>query len=125
MRHSILLLLNYPDVSKKYSPAEFSISQQLQGAPLLLALLQACQQRQGMTTGSLLEYFRETEHADVLQKLAIVELMPDGSSMELEQAEETFVHCLQQLHSKSSLKSASKLQPSQRTGLLSVTRSKH
>jgi len=125
MRHSILLLLNHPDVSKKYSPTEFSISQELQGAPLLLALLQACQQREGMTTGSLLESFRDTEHADVLQKLAIVELMPDGSSMELQQAEETFVHCLQQLHSKSSLKSASKLQPSQRTGLLSVTRSKH
>jgi len=125
MRHSILLLLNHPDVSKKYSPAEFTISQELQGAPLLLALLQACQQRQGMTTGSLLEYFRDTEHVDVLQKLAIVELMPDGSSMELQQAEETFVHCLQQLHSRSRLKSASKLQPSQRTGLLSVTRTKH
>jgi len=47
-----------------------STRQELQGAPLLLALLQACQQRQGMTTGSLLEYFRDTEHVDVLQKLA-------------------------------------------------------
>ena len=125
MRHSIMLLLNHPDVSTKYSPAEFSISEDLQGAPLLLALLQACQQRQGMTTGALLEHFRDTEHAEVLQKLAIVELMPDGSSMDLQQAEATFVHCLQQLHAKSSLKSASKLQPSQRTGLLSVSRNKH
>lgn len=124
MRHTILLLLNYPELVGDYSSAEFTINEQLQGAPLLLVMLDACQKQGYKNSAQLLEFFRETEHEAVLQKLVLIDLMPDGSEMDASQAQLQFRHCLQQLHAKSMAGSVSQLHPSQRTGLLSVSRKK-
>ena len=122
MRRTVVLLLNYPFVAKLYDPGTHHISADLNGAPLLLSLLKVCHENKNMATGALMEHFRETEHASVLERLVVMEYMPDGSILEHEQAEEEFSHCLQQLHAKGTHDAVTKVQPSQRTGLLSVSR---
>jgi len=122
MRRTVVLLLNYPFVASLYNPGEHHINPELNGAPLLLSLLNICHKNQNMATGALMEHFRESEHAPVLERLVIMDYMPDGSTLEHEQAEEEFKQCLQQLHIKGTHDAVSKVQPSQRTGLLSVSR---
>ena len=122
MRRTVVLLLNYPFVACLYNPNDHHINAELNGAPLLLSLLKICLEKQNMATGALLEHFRETEHAAILERLVIMEYMPDGSILENEQAEEEFRQCLQQLHAKGTHDAVTKVQPSQRTGLLSVSR---
>ena len=124
MRHTILLLLNHPGLVTTYSKDEFTISDQLQGAPLLLAMLDVCKQHNYKHSAQLLEYFRETPNEEVLQKLMLIDLMPDGSELEFDQAQLQFHHCLQQLHNKSLSGAVTHLPSSQRTGLLSVSRKK-
>ncbi len=124
MRHTILLLLNHPELASHCSSEEFTISEHLQGAQLLVAMLETCKQHTYRNSAQVLEYFRDTQHEAVLQKLMLIDLMPDGSELEEAQAQEQFRHCLQQIHNKSIAGSVTQLPSSQRTGLLSVTRKK-
>jgi len=122
MRRTMLLLLNYPAVAESLDEQQLNIDTSLQGAPLLLSLISECRQQPGLSTGGLIEKFRDDENWQILQKLAAMDYMPDGSTLDTEGATREFNSCINQLQKRATKRAVSELEPGQRKGLLGVGR---
>jgi DNA primase len=120
MRRAVLLLLQHPGVVEAVPPDDFDIDPDLRGADLLVKLISYCDSDQSMTTARLLERFRDTEHHNVLVKLAGRHYWPDNRELEFETAREDFIACVSQLRKKGQKKLASRVDPSAQVGLLGI-----
>lgn len=125
MRRSMVLLLNCPAAAEHLEQERLLLDQTMEGAPLLLMLLDHCRQQPSLSTGALLEQFRDdTKNYEILNKLATLDYMPDGSTPDTETATLELNHCIEQLQKRSEKSAASKLDPGQRKGLLARRRQK-
>ncbi len=119
MRRCMVLLLNYPAIAQHLQPANLDVDTSIEGAPLLLTLLKHCREQPQLTTGALLEQFRDDERtSEILSKLATLDYMPDGSTLDTETAAQELDHCIEQLKKQHAKSAASQLDPGQRKGLL-------
>ena len=70
VRDAIAILLHQPELAQQLDALPFPPSELLPGIPLLAELFELLQQRPGLTTGSVLEHWRDREEARHLSKLA-------------------------------------------------------
>ena len=123
MRRCMVLLLNYPATAEHLNQANLNLDTSIDGAPLLLSLLNHCREQPQLTTGALLEQFREDERTrEILSKLATLDYMPDGSTLDTETAAQELDHCIEQLKKQHAKSAAAQLDPGQRKGLLARRR---
>lgn len=81
---AIAILLQHPNLAQHITlpPALHEVD--LPGVPTLLALFKQLQETPALSTGALLEHWRDTKVADQLAKLAVWDLITPPSGMEAE-----------------------------------------
>ncbi len=124
MRRAIILLIHHPAVVATIPADQYRVDSSLKGASLLLDLIAICQAQAGISTGALLEHFRDREEWPIVNKLAATPYMPDGSDIDLEAATPEFKHCINELNQRSHKDELSKVSPQHRTGLLGIGRNR-
>ena len=125
MRRCMVLMLNYPEAAQHLKDERLIVDQTIEGAPLLLLLLNHCREQPSLSTGALLEQFRDdTKNSGILNKLATLDYMPDGSTLDSETAARELNYCIERLQKRSEKSAASQLDPGQRKGLLARRRQK-
>ncbi len=73
MRRAVALLLQYPALAPQVpSEMDFAALGQLAGADIFEAVLEMLRSQPSLSTGAILERFRDTEHQPVLEKLAVL-----------------------------------------------------
>jgi len=70
VRQALELLLYQPSLATELQPADFLQHSDVAGVPLLIELLELLRQHPGLTTGAILEHWREREESRFLSKLA-------------------------------------------------------
>lgn len=81
---AIALVLQFPDLAQKIQVPEPLIQAKLPGVPTLLALLKRLQENPSLSTGALLEPWRDSKLAAQLAKLATWRLIIPPAGMEAE-----------------------------------------
>ncbi|MFK7890160.1 MAG: DNA primase [Granulosicoccus sp.] len=119
MRRAVLLVSQHPGVVRRVPPDDIDIDLTLPGAELLVKLIGYCDADENMTTGRLLERFRDTDHYDFLLVLARRPYWPDNRELDFETATHDFIGCIAQLRSRSNQVLTGKLEPAKKVGLLS------
>jgi DNA primase len=76
VRIAIELLLQQPALAQRIEPPFVFAYLDQPGVPLLLDLLERCRSRPDITTGSLLESYSDSEHAEALARLAVTTMIP-------------------------------------------------
>ncbi|MDC9590013.1 DNA primase [Xenorhabdus sp. XENO-10] len=92
MRILIALLVQNPHLAALVPPLQGMFSTQIAGLPLFLELIDTCLAQPGLTTGQLLEQYRDNKYAKQLEKLAA------WNDIQIEEiAEKTFSDALNHL----------------------------
>ncbi len=125
LRKGVCLVLQYPFVASHQAGKDLQFNTNSTGSQLFMRLIQICEQNPKMTTASLLEHFRETDHFSGLSKLAIHPLLPDDLEMSKEEALQMFADILQRLNRHSIKRNVHLVDPSHQTGLLSIRNKQH
>ncbi|MEE9332973.1 MAG: DNA primase [Granulosicoccaceae bacterium] len=120
MSRAVLLTLQHPSLVGEIDPDQFEISDALPGADVLLKLVGYADADPTITTARLLERFRDADNYNYLQSLATRSLFPDGREFNLDEARADYSACIEALKSRSLKTHSDQLQPSRRTGLLSI-----
>ncbi|MBX2825572.1 MAG: DNA primase [Gammaproteobacteria bacterium] len=120
MRSAIQLLLQNPALVETVDPEYYDFDPGLRGASILLKLIAICDGQPTITTGTLIEHFRDTEDWKALNKLAATPYLPDGRDIEVEAAAVEFAHCITTLNRRSQKSEADKVSPHSRVGLLAI-----
>lgn len=125
MRTAILLLLQNPSLVQSVDPEAYDFDPALRGAAILLKLVAICDNNPSITTGGLIERFRDTQEWDALNKLATTPYLPDGREIEIDKAQQAFADCIAQLNRRSQQQEAGKVEPSARVGLLAIRKDRN
>jgi len=120
MRTAILLLLQNPKLVSTVDPEAYDFDPSLRGAAILLKLIAICDNNPAITTGSLVEHFRDTSEWSALSKLAATPYLPDGNDIAPADAVLVFTDCIKSLNQRSKQREADKVSPASRVGLLSL-----
>lgn len=96
MRSAIALLLQYPEIVQQLPDGFYLPEMDANGSYLIRELIQVIHENQVITTGALLEYFRERSEKELLAKLAVYE-MPIPVEGALQEFLDTLRH-IQKLH---------------------------
>lgn len=124
MRRAIILIIHHPGLVAVLERNDYRIDRHVKGAQLLYRLIDICHPQPDISTGALLENFREDSDGPILNKLAATPYMPDGSDIDFATARPEFVHCIETLNQRTSADEVSKVRPENRTGLLAITPNK-
>jgi len=92
VRAAITLLVQQPALAAALETPRAFAGLRQPGIPLLVELIDLCRERNGISTGALLEHFAERDEAKALQKLAVTEF-PGGEH----EARAEFLDALAQL----------------------------
>jgi DNA primase len=84
VRWAITLLVHRPDIAQEVATPSWLAESDLPGATLLMELLDFCRARPHLTTGGVLEHWRDSEHAPHLAKLARKRLDVPETGMNVE-----------------------------------------
>ena len=95
VRHAISLLLHQPGIGQEVQVPEVLADDQAPGMELLCELLEITRARPQLTTGALLEHWRDTEHGRHLHKLATTRPQAPEAGMAKE-LQDTLVRLTQQ-----------------------------
>ncbi len=77
VRTAIALLIQQPALAQTITPPYLFTALRQPGVPLLVELIALARQREGITTGALLEHFAEREENIALNKLAMQDLLTE------------------------------------------------
>jgi DNA primase len=84
IRHAITLLLQHPELAKEIPSATLTISMHSPDIEILQQLLQLLKNNSTLSTGALLEHWRDHPAQDQLAKLALYELMIPQDALKTE-----------------------------------------
>jgi len=122
MRSAILLLIQNPALVETVDPEAYDFDPGLRGAAILLKLIGICDGNPTISTGALIEHFRDTPEWNALSKLAATPYLPDGRDIDFAAATAEFAHCIKTLNRRSQQSEADKVSPHERVGLLALRR---
>lgn len=125
MRKAMILVIQNPWLIQTLEPEQYDFDPELPGADLLLHLIAICDSDPDISVGALVEQFRDTPHWSSIDKLSIMNYLPDGRELSREAATDAFSEIIHRLGQYKSDVDALKLPPSARTGLLSLRRDLH
>ncbi|UJF19122.1 DNA primase [Vibrio sp. SS-MA-C1-2] len=114
MRQVIALLIQNPELSQYLDPQEL-ITIDFPGIQLLTSLVEKCHQHPNITTGQLLEYWRDDSHEPLIAKLAAWDLLINKSNIT-----EVFADSLDKVYAQCVEKQIAQLQAKERTVGLST-----
>jgi len=120
MRRAVMLALQHPSIVDALAIKERKIDGSIAGTDVLLSIANHCAEDPGITTARLLERFRESANYNYLSDLAVKPYWPDNRELDETTAEAELIHSLDQLEQRSQRTDVEKVQPSARTGLLSI-----
>ena len=120
MRRAVLLIVQNPSLVQTLEPEQYDFDAAIRGADVLMKLIGLCDANPEMTTGHVLEHFRDTKEWSALNKLAVTPYYPDERELDAESAKEEFRHCITELCKQSQQREADKLPPNVRIGLLGL-----
>ena len=120
---AIQLLLQMPSLAAKLDPESYSLNAEQPGVDVLLKLIDYCDSDTTVTTGTLIERFRDSAQFKRISELAVAHLFPDGRELDDEQALALLKDCLDKLSRFGEQREADKVSPSDQIGLLSIRRS--
>jgi len=124
MSRAVLLTLQHPSLTTELDPSKFEIDESIAGADVLLKLVSYANADPSITTARLLERFREAPNYNYLQQLATRSLLPDGRELEIDAARAEYEASIESLKERSLKTHSDQVQPSARTGLLSIRKRK-
>jgi DNA primase len=84
VRRAILILLHHPSLAAKANPAEALRALELPGIPLLLEIIELLHRNPNLSTGALVEHFRDLDAGRHLAKLAMSEAPEYSEALERE-----------------------------------------
>jgi DNA primase len=127
LRRAVILVLQKPMVTQQFAASEYTFEASSVGGQLLMQLISLCKQSntETLTTGALLEHFRETTHFNALNKLAFQELLPDKREIPDEIAAQEFNDIVEKLKQQSLQQDVNKVKSSHQMGLLSIRKNRN
>lgn len=120
MRRAVLLIVQNPSLVQTLEPEQYDFDASIRGADVLMKLIGLCDANPDITTGHVLEHFRDTKEWSALNKLAVTPYYPDERELDDESAKAEFSHCINELCKQSRQREADKLAPNARIGLLGL-----
>ncbi len=120
MRRAVLLIVQNPSLVQTLEPEQYDFDADMRGADVLMKLIGLCDATPDMTTGHLLELFRDTKEWSALNKLAVTPYYPDERELDEDSAKIEFQHCITELCRQSLQREADKVAPNARVGLLGL-----
>lgn len=124
MRRAVLLVLNFPALTQSLDADHYDFDADLPGARLLLKLISLVDHNPEISSGALIEHFRDEPEWHIIDKLSTTPYYPDSRELSQELAQTEYAHCIAQLNRNSKPREAHKLPHSARTGLLSIRKNR-